>query len=216
MAKPAEQTVTDDVASLPTLSRVARKRNQRIQQILEAAADVMGQHGAARFNLEDVAERMDLTKATLYHYFSSREVLLVAAIETLAERIIAELRSVVETDTHGATSCLQALLRKQLSVVVSDYPAAIEIFTIREPADVAGRVKTLRKSHDDLFRSVVRRGVESGEFAVPSESSSLQCMYAAMNMAPLWMRRDGRHAARQIEEMVETLMMLVGIVPRQP
>src|SRR6187399_920302 len=122
MAKPAEQMVTDDVAPLPTLSRVARKRNQRIRQILEAAADVMGQHGAARFNLEDVAERMDLTKATLYHYFSSREVLLVAAIETLAERIIAELRSVVETDTHGATSCLQALLRKQLSVVVSDYP----------------------------------------------------------------------------------------------
>lgn len=195
-----------------TESRVERKRSQRVVRILEATAEVLGRQGMSRFSLEEVADRLDVTKGSLYHYFPSKEELVISAIETLAGSIMVELRAVTELDHPTATEMLRALLAKQITVVVWDYPASIELFTLREPDDVARRVKVLRARHDELFRGVVEKGLATGEFHVASMTATLECIYSSINLSPLWIRRESRaEAARQIEELLATLMMLVGV-----
>ena len=65
------------------VSRVQRKRGRRVQEILSTAAELFGERGYDAVSLDDVAERLDVTKGSLYYYFPGKDELAVAAIETL-------------------------------------------------------------------------------------------------------------------------------------
>ena len=65
------------------VSRVQRKRGRRVQEILSTAAELFGERGYDGVSLDDVAERLDVTKGSLYYYFPGKDELAVAAIETL-------------------------------------------------------------------------------------------------------------------------------------
>ena len=49
--------------------RVQRKRDERVRRIVATAAELFGERGYDAVNLEDVAERLDVTKGSLYYYF---------------------------------------------------------------------------------------------------------------------------------------------------
>lgn len=50
-------------------------------RILDAALDVFSEHGFEGSSLQQIADRLDLTKAALYYYFRSKDELLEALIE---------------------------------------------------------------------------------------------------------------------------------------
>src|SRR5262245_65195171 len=75
--------------------RVARKRGRRIQEILTAAADLFGERGYDAVSIEDVADRLDVTKGSLYYYFASKDELGTAAIETLGDSWTARLEELL-------------------------------------------------------------------------------------------------------------------------
>ncbi|TVT47113.1 TetR/AcrR family transcriptional regulator [Amycolatopsis rhizosphaerae] len=211
-----QQTVEDQSAR-PASSRVQRKRGRRIQEILTAAAELFGERGYDAVSLEDVAERLDVTKGSLYYYFSGKEELGTAAIETLGNEWTARLEQLLDGSTGTAAQRLRALIREHVTIAVRDYPAALRLFLVPRqwPDAQRERIKELRQRHDALFRGLVEEGVASGEFTVTTVDTALQCMHAAMTQAPMWCgEAKPRDRDRAIDEVADTLMMLVGIPPR--
>src|SRR5258707_6680861 len=49
-------------------------------RILDAALDVFSEHGLEGSSLQEIADRLDLTKAALYYYFRSKDELLEALV----------------------------------------------------------------------------------------------------------------------------------------
>ncbi len=49
-------------------------------RILDAALDVFSEHGFEGSSLQEIADRLDLTKAALYYYFRSKDELLEALV----------------------------------------------------------------------------------------------------------------------------------------
>ena len=78
----------------PPLGRVARKRQRRTEEILRVAAEVLAEKGYYNTSLEEIADRLDLAKASLYHYFDSKEALLAACLATVAEEAISRLTAI--------------------------------------------------------------------------------------------------------------------------
>jgi AcrR family transcriptional regulator len=197
-------------------TRVQRKRGQRVGQIVKTAAELFGERGYDAVSLDDVAERLDVTKGLLYYYFASKDDLATAAIETLGNEWTARLQELSAASGGRPAERLRALIREHLTIAVGDYPAALRLFLEPRawPAPQAARIKDLRKRHDQVFRAVVEDGVAAGEFTVTSVDTTLQCMHAAMAQAPLWCAPLGRRAReRAIAELTRTLMMLVGQMP---
>ncbi|MFY9933444.1 MAG: TetR/AcrR family transcriptional regulator [Streptosporangiaceae bacterium] len=197
-------------------SRVQRKRDQRIQEILQTAAELFGERGYDAVSLEDVAERLDLTKGSLYYYFSGKDELGTAAIETLGEQWMARLNQLPEAQDGPPARRLRALMREHITIAVRDYPAALRLFLVpREwPEAQRARIKELRRAHDAVFRRVVEAGVASGDFTVTSVDTTMRCMHAAMSQAPDWLGHlTGPARDQAIEELAATLMMLVGQRP---
>ena len=193
-----------------TSARVLRRRGRRIEKILTTAAELFGERGYDAVSLEDVAERLDVTKGSLYYYFRGKDELGTAAIETLGNDWTERLARLPSDGTP--TRRLRALLHEHISIAVREYPAALRLFLVPRdwPADLAHRIKELRRRHDQLFRDVIEEGVATGEFAVTTVGTTLQCMHAAMSQAPVWCA--ALPAARQTEaitELTETLMRLV-------
>ncbi|WP_459549866.1 TetR/AcrR family transcriptional regulator [Nocardia sp. X0981] len=196
----------------PASARVQRKRGQRRQEILTAAAELFGERGYDAVSLDDVADRLDLTKGSLYYYFSSKEELGTAAIETLGAEWTTRLEDLLDRTGGDPGTRLRALVHEHLTIAVHDYPAALRLFLIpREwPDTQRERIKELRQRHDTLFRTLIEEGIDSGELRVISVKTTLQCMHAAMSQAPLWcadLPESEQRAA--VDEITDTLMMMV-------
>ncbi len=68
----------------PTEERLPRRERERLvrrQEIIDAARTVFAQRGFNDAKLEEVAERAEFGKGTLYNYFSSKEALFASVIE---------------------------------------------------------------------------------------------------------------------------------------
>src|SRR3954467_4976929 len=210
---------TDQVAAADPAppGRIERKRGKRIQEILATAAALFGQRGYDAGSLEDVAERLDVTKGSLYYYFASKDELVTAAIETLGNEWTARLEGVPAARPGSPTERLRALVREHIGIAVREYPAALRLFLVPQdwPAAQQARIKELRRRHDSVFRAVVEDGVTSGDFTVTAVDPVLQCMHAAMSQAPAWCANlSGKARDRAIDLFVDTVMMLVGVLPR--
>ncbi|MDN5918084.1 MAG: TetR/AcrR family transcriptional regulator [Pseudonocardia sp.] len=204
------QAGVDGAASI---SRVQRKRGRRIQEILTTAAELFGERGYDAVSLDDVAERLDVTKGSLYYYFASKDELAVAAIETLGANWTARLERLADTQGGSACDRLRALIREHMAIAVGEYPAALRLFLAPStwPDDPRARIKELRRRHDRVFRGIVEEGVAAGEFTVTTVETTLQCMHAAMAQAPLWTAGlDVPECDECLDELTHTLMKLVA------
>lgn len=198
--------------------RVARKRGRRRQEIAAAAAALFGERGYDGVSLDDVAERLDVTKGSLYHYFSGKEELAAAAIEALGTAWTERLEQTVQGAPSTPGARLRALVREQLVVAVRDHPAGLGLFLVPDggPDGRSDVVKELRRRHDRLFRDLVEEGVAAGEFAVVDVDTTVRCLHAAMTQAPSWYRGlRGAKLDAAVDRLTDTLMMLVGQRPER-
>jgi AcrR family transcriptional regulator len=72
------------------MTSVARKRSSSRERILDAAAELVRELGAARLTLDAVAERAELSKGGLLYNFPSKDALLLAMLERIIEAAHAE------------------------------------------------------------------------------------------------------------------------------
>jgi AcrR family transcriptional regulator len=192
------------------------KRGRRIQEILTTAAELFGAQGYEAVSLEDVAERLDVTKGSLYYYFASKDELVTAAIETLGNEWTARLEGLPAGREGAPLDRLRALVREHIGIAVREYPAALRLFLAPQewPSAQQARIKELRRRHDQVFRRVLEAGVASGDFTVTAIDPVLLCMHAAMSQTPVWCAHlTGRARERAIDQYAETLLLLVGHRP---
>ena len=195
--------------SVPTASRLERRRDRRKAQIVDVAIRMLATSGYQGTSLEAVADRADIAKATLYHYFSSKDELVAEAIETLTVTVNNLLVSVRDRAApDGPRAQLRALIREQLRVLTEVFPEVGSVFSwqgnwpdVHEPARKAGR-----RRHDAIFRDVVDAGIAAGELdarrrrrcrpAVPSRGHEQRLGLARAHRGSCPPRRgDGRRGA---------------------
>ena len=74
----------------PTPSRTqAERADQTRARILDAAIREFSENGLAGARTEQIAEAAGVNKALLYYYFQGKESLYDAALEAVAQRVVA-------------------------------------------------------------------------------------------------------------------------------
>jgi AcrR family transcriptional regulator len=82
---------------------MSRPRSDTRERIQEVARELFSQRGVQRTSLQDIAERLGITKPALYYHFSSREELVRSILQPLideGERFIAEREKRGDTDVR--------------------------------------------------------------------------------------------------------------------
>jgi len=70
-------------------------------QIIKAAEKRFAKHGIGKTTLDEIARDLRIGKATIYHYFDSKEDLYNAALEWESAQILEEIKIIFENDKIG-------------------------------------------------------------------------------------------------------------------
>ncbi|HEY68902.1 MAG TPA: helix-turn-helix transcriptional regulator, partial [Thermoflexia bacterium] len=83
---------------MTTRARREREKEERRQSILRAAREVFFENGFHRATVDNVAERAEVSKGTVYLYFESKETILAhLLLEGLGE-LLGELEQAYAAD----------------------------------------------------------------------------------------------------------------------
>jgi AcrR family transcriptional regulator len=81
--------------------------NERKNQIIKAAAKRFARHGLNKTTLDEVARDIRIGKATIYHYFTSKDDLYYATLKWECENFIVQVKSILEKDSESLTQKLK-------------------------------------------------------------------------------------------------------------
>ena len=86
----------------PSLSRRERERKRRRQAMLDAARAVFAEEGYADATLDEIAERAEFGKGTLYNYFEGgKEELFLAVFDEASQELEGLIRTVFHASPGG-------------------------------------------------------------------------------------------------------------------
>ncbi len=72
--------------------------NDRKTQIIKAAVKRFSKHGLGKTTLDEIARDLRIGKATIYHYFISKEALFYRAIEWESEQYVEEVKAIFDNE----------------------------------------------------------------------------------------------------------------------
>ena len=158
---PEDDTTSPGEASQETVRRPGRPRSEKAEQaILEATIEAIGERGIDGVHCEDVATRAGVGKATLYRRWPGKEDLLIAAFAAMRRPLPEPRRESVRDDLVA----IMAVMAED-----ADDPRYAQQYALlhgaedRYPRLVAGYRERIIEPRRELVRSVLRRGIESGE-----------------------------------------------------
>jgi AcrR family transcriptional regulator len=196
---------------------------ERRGAILEAALSVFSDLGYTQATLNDVADRLGVTKGCLYHYFESKERLLLDLIQ---DRIGAAI--IADDALSSAEGSREELLRTLLERLWNRFqePGQIEvaILALTELPKIpeAGRLlheEVVARSEQTL-REVLHRGrtcdeVPAEEIQRAAKMIPLMILGAAMGTRLFRTIDPGQFSAEQTGQTVTTILLhgLSGACP---
>jgi TetR/AcrR family transcriptional regulator, cholesterol catabolism regulator len=178
------------------------------EDILEAAAQVFRQKGFHGASMQDIAEAVNLQKASLYHHVSSKQEILLAlldrGLELLFERI-----SAISSQPIPADKKLSQMIRAYLQILAENTDlSAVLLFEHRslERKQHARHVPN-RDKFEALWRGVLVEGVTSKLFKCDDPALTARATLGIMNWTITWYRPDGDLTINQIADQYSYLLL---------
>jgi AcrR family transcriptional regulator len=184
-------------------SRLELRRDARKQAILRAAGAELARAGFSRASLDDIAEHVHVTKATLYHYFENKESLYQAWMGSVSEQVVERFEAAVDpTDT--ALDRLWKLAYTEVFLLTTEFPDYARLFMagLDWPDVFQEQIRELRRKHENQFRSVIDEGIAAGELEVVDETAARYCLQGALAYVPEWYRSEGRLPAEEFAKAI--------------
>jgi len=194
--------------------RGRRRKEERPQEILDAAFEEFAAHGYAAARLEDVARRGGIAKGTIYLYFKHKEGLFRAVVRSLIYPALGTLAKLVGSSSGSAEELLRKLLSGHYALVVRNKKArAILRLLIAESGKfpqlsdifyreiIAPGVSTLRR--------ILEKGVASGEFRKARIKDFPQILIAPGVLATFWMLIHGERHRLNLDAFMSAHMEFV-------
>lgn len=93
------------------MSRVVKKPLERRSEIIDAAHELFQKKGYDKVTMQDVMNRLDIAKGTIYHYFRSKEQLLEAVIDKISDKMMSQMQAAMDQTKGNALEKIQALVQ---------------------------------------------------------------------------------------------------------
>jgi TetR/AcrR family fatty acid metabolism transcriptional regulator len=143
-------------------------RSSRQSQILRAAQRVFAERGYHAANVAEVAAAAGVSQGTVYHYFDSKEALLMAVYEEWETANLQQEMEAALAATPTASGKLALVARAAAQRIEGSYEllkAQIEFWShIPRHEAIRERFKMMFARMSAQIAAVVREGMDAGEF----------------------------------------------------
>ncbi len=159
----AKQTPKPANRGSATASRGSRHR--RADAVFDAAARVFAERGYFGASTQDIADVLNIKQASLYYYFSSKEMALEEVCTRAVGNFIEAAQAIADSDV-SAVEKIDQLVHSHLRPLNtrSDYAQVLLKERRYLPAKTRRQIGILTRRLEGIFEAVVKDGVRTGEF----------------------------------------------------
>lgn len=198
---------------LPKTGKRELQKEARRSAIIEAALEAFTQQGFTATKLDEVAERAGIGKGTIYLYFDSKENLFE---EVVREKLF-PIRDAAEAYVANFTGTASELLSAHLGnfyKAMNDPKIPLLMSMIMGEGQRFPTIsaffynEVISKSHR-MMGSIIRKGIDSGEFRADADKVYPQIISAPALLAANWNLQYGAQAPISTELYMQNHIELV-------
>lgn len=182
------------------------------ERTITSAADLFYEKGYDNTTLDEVAERLGVTKPFIYANFGSKNELLAEICERGVRAALDEIEGVLAEDL-GPTDSLRLFGKRYVTAILRSQKN-IAIYTREEKNLVAADARRLGELRRLFFRkmaALLRQGAEAGEFELDDPTMAALAIGGAVSWSTFWYRPDGRLEVADIAaEMTQLILGIAG------
>jgi AcrR family transcriptional regulator len=169
------------------------------EDILEAAAQVFRVKGYHAASMNDIAEVVNVQKASLYHHISSKQEILLALLDRGIDLLLKRISDIVAVDLPAEEKITPAIQAYLETLTEHGDLAVVLLFDYRSLEDSLRERHIQRRDElEGLWRSLISQGVESGAFSCPDPALAARYLLGVLNWTVTWYRPAGKLTASEI------------------
>ena len=191
----------------------AQQRELKRNAVLQTAAQLFNERGFHATSLDDIAERLNVSKPTVYYYVESKDQILLECVKIALDLMQAGIDE-VRAAGGSAIDQLKACMRIYSSVVTQDFGmCVIRIGEDPLPDPLKKELRRLKAGIDGQFRRLIAEGVDEGSLAPCDPKMAAFMLAGALSWIGRWYRPDGDLTPDQIADQGIELL-LNGVLHR--
>lgn len=177
-------------------------------EIILSAAQIFREKGFHATSMQDIADSVQLQKASLYHHIDSKQEILLAVLDRALDVVIEDIEPIIDSDLPSVDKLKLAMARYIERVTSSADLAAVLLLEHRslEPR-LRARHIARRDRFEELWRAIVREGVERGEFRPLDLSIVTFALLGVQNWLITWYRESGRLSGSELAEQFADIFL---------
>ena len=179
-------------------SRRSRDSATKREAILATAAQLFLEKSYARTSLNDVAERLSITKPAIYHYFRSKEQILVECYR-MGTAMIAETLDQIAAHCGTGIEKVAAFISSYANVMTVNFGRCVMRLDEGDlSGDARAEIRARKRQIDRRLRSFVQEGIDDGSIAPCDPKLAAFSIAGALNWICMWYEPGGSLSPEEI------------------
>jgi AcrR family transcriptional regulator len=176
--------------------------------ILEAAARIFSEKGFHATSMQDIADAVDLQKASLYHHFSSKQEILLEILDHALDLINNRLEAVLSQSLSPDEKLRQAMVSYFQTIAENQNLSVVLLLELRSlDPELKARQASRREKFERLWRDLIIEGKQQHKFNNVDPALTGLAILGVMNWSVTWYRSDGARSAREIADLFADLLL---------
>ena len=170
--------------------RYRRRKEDRPQEITEAAFAAFAEKGYAATRVEEVAKRAGISKGLLYLYFKTKEELFKAVVRSVVMPRVDALEALLDDSEMSAEEFIRGPVLDFMKLIPGSPVSVVIRLMIAEAPKHPDLVEfywdNVASRGMGALQQLLERGVQNGEFRRTAVNDLPQLLIAPVMMAVVW------------------------------
>jgi AcrR family transcriptional regulator len=159
-----------------------------VESLLAVAVAVFNERGYDGTSMEDLSQRLGISKSAIYHHVQSKDDLLRMAIDRALDGLFAVLEQTRRLDASAITK-LEHLVRGSVVVLQDRLPYVTLLLRIRGNTEVERLALTRRRQFDRYVAGLVRQAEADGDVRPDIDPNvTARLLFGMVNSLTEWYR----------------------------
>jgi AcrR family transcriptional regulator len=178
------------------------------ERIVDAAVELFYSDGFGGAGLRNIAQLASVNVASIYHYFPSKQDILIAIVRQTYEDSLSKGQAVV-AEAAGPAEALVALTHHHVvyhashwrETAISDRELGSLKINARQP------LQQVRDAYEQLWDGVLQDGVNAGLFGMEDRDVTRMAILTMCSTVVAWFRPDGRLSVEGVARIYSRLVL---------
>jgi AcrR family transcriptional regulator len=168
------------------------------EAILATAAQLFLEKSYGRTSLNDVAQRLSITKPAIYHYFRSKEHILVECYR-LGTAMISETLDQIAAHCGTGLEKVAAFIDSYANIMTVNFGRCVMRLDEGDlSSDARAEIRARKKTVDRRLRSFIQEGIEDGSITPCDPKLAAFSIAGALNWICMWYEPGGALSPEEI------------------